>query len=153
MGWQVVVVALVVVLLCMLPLVSLYMRRRWLTGQGGVFDCAYRREEGAPGSGWTLGLARYRGETLEWFRAFSFGLRPSLTFRRGVIVYNAQRPSNSVEAVVLFDESRVVTLRDRITCHEYSLAMSPESVMALMSWFEAAPPGSHYLPSGNETPL
>lgn len=147
-----VIVVVVVVVVCS-PFIALYVRRRWLTGQGGLFDCAYRvSDTGVPGSGWVLGLARYRGDYLEWYRAFSLGLRPSVQFQRGVTTYEHQRPSSGLEAVVLFDESRVVTLRDRVRNREHSLAMDDDSVMALMSWLESAPPGSHYLPHSADTP-
>lgn len=145
------VVLCVVVILCM-PFIALYVRRRWLTGQGGLFDCAYRMGDGVPGSGWVLGLARYRGDHLQWFRAFSVRLCPSVQFQRGVTTYEHQRPSSGLEAVVLFDESRVVTLRDRVTGREHWLAMDPDSVMGLMSWLESAPPGSHYLPHSADSP-
>ncbi|MCC2593052.1 DUF2550 domain-containing protein [Tessaracoccus sp. OS52] len=142
----------VAVLLCV-PFVALYVRRRWLTGHGGLFDCAYRASEGVPGSGWVLGLARYRGDQLEWYRAFSLALRPALEFQRGVTTFAHQRPSSGLEAVVLFDESRIVTLRDRVTSREHSLAMDPDAAMALMSWLESAPPGSHYLPHSADSPI
>lgn len=147
-----VIVVCVVVILCM-PFVGLYARRRWLTGHGGLFDCAYREGDGVPGSGWILGLARYRGDHLEWYRAFSLALRPSLQFQRGVTSFTHQRPSSGLEAVVLFDESRIVTLRDRVTSSEHSLAMDPDSAMALASWLESAPPGSHYVPHSADSPI
>lgn len=147
------IVLCVVAVLCM-PFIALYARRRWLTGQGGLFDCAYRvSDSGVPGSGWVLGLGRYRGDHLQWFRAFSLRLKPSVQFQRGVTTYEHQRPSSGLEAVVLFDESRVVTIRDRVTGREHALAMDPDSVMALMSWLESAPPGSHYLPHSEDSPL
>lgn len=147
-----IVVVCVVMILCM-PFIGLYARRRWLTGHGGLFDCAYRAREGVPGSGWVLGLARYRGDHLEWYRAFSLALRPSLQFQRGVTSFTHQRPSSGLEAVVLFDESRIVTLKDRVTSREHSLAMDPDSAMALMSWLESAPPGSHYVPHSADSPI
>lgn len=147
-----IIVVCVIAILCM-PFVGLYARRRWLTGHGGLFDCAYRTGDGVPGSGWVLGLARYRGEQLEWYRAFSLALRPSLQFPRGGTSFTHQRPSSGLEAVVLFDASRIVTLKDRVTLREHSLAMDPDAAMALMSWLESAPPGSHYLPHSADSPL
>ena len=152
MGWEVLLIVACLAAMCLLPFALLYARRRWLTGQGGLFDCASRIENGSSGGDWVLGLARYRGEHLEWFRVFSFSLKPSRVFQRGVVVYEAQRASNGAESDVLFDGSRIVTVLDRATCREHSLAMSTENAMALTSWLEAAPPGSHYLPREHDSP-
>ena len=45
MWWNVGLVVLLFVALTVVPLVFLYLRRRWLTGQGGAFDCAMRHGE------------------------------------------------------------------------------------------------------------
>ncbi|NHB85980.1 DUF2550 family protein [Tessaracoccus sp. HDW20] len=90
MPWQVVLVAIIVVAVVMLPFVMLYLRRRWLTGQGGLFDCAYQLPD-VPGPGWMLGVARYRRDQLEWFRAFSMSLRPRYSFPRATTTYIHQR--------------------------------------------------------------
>lgn len=153
MGWEAAWIVLCVIVVLCLPLVALYTRRRWLSSRGGLFDCALRLGEGSPGTGWALGMARYRGEALEWFRAFSPTLRPRITFLRGVTFYDGRRSANGVEAVVLFDETQIVTLRDRFTRTSHELAMSEDSVMGLLSWLESAPPGSHYRPGSNDSPL
>lgn len=153
MPWQVVVVTLLCVAVVLAPFVLLYLRRRWLSSQGGLFDCAYRLREGSPGGGWVLGVARYRGETLEWFRSFSLSLRPKIVFQRAVTQYVHQRSPVGVEAIALFEESVIVTLRDRVSGITSSLSMDPDEVLALMSWLESAPPGSHYLPGSADSPL
>lgn len=150
--WEIALTVLIVVALVLLPFVLLYLRRRWLTGQGGLFDCAYRLSEKTPGSGWVLGMARYRGENLEWFRAFSLSLRPKKVFPRVVMAYVHQRPPAGLEAIALFEEALIVTLRDRVTGGLSSLSMSRDEVLALMSWLESAPPGSYYLPGSADTP-
>lgn len=152
MPWQIVFTTVIVVAVVLLPFVLLYLRRRWLTGQGGLFDCAYRVRDDAPGAGWVLGMARYRGDDLEWFRAFSLSLSPKVTFQRAATTYVHQRSPDGIEAIALFEESVIVTVRDRISGRVQSLSMSPDSVMALMSWLESAPPGSHYLPGSADTP-
>ena len=60
-------------LVVVVPLLGLYLRRRWLSAKGGVFDCALRLHNSGPGTGWATGLCRYEGERLEWFRTFSLG--------------------------------------------------------------------------------
>lgn len=153
MSWGVVLVVICVTCLFAMPFVGLYSRRRWLTGQGGLFDCAYRMIDGVPGSGWVLGLARLRGDRLEWFRAFSLGLRPAVSFQRGTTAYVHQRPASGLEQVVLFENSQVILVRDRITGTEHSLAMEGDTSMGLITWLESAPPGSHYIPMSAESPL
>ena len=59
----------------------------------------------------------------------------------------------SLEEVVLFDNSWIVTIKDRFTGHEHNLAMDLENVLGLMAWLESAPPGSHYLPGSADSPL
>ncbi|MDO5735151.1 MAG: DUF2550 domain-containing protein [Propionibacteriaceae bacterium] len=153
MTWGALTVVIIVTCIVAMPFVGLYARRRWLTGQGGLFDCAHRITDGVPGSGWILGLARYRGDRLEWFRAFSLGLRPSLSLQRGMTTYEHQRPANGLEQVVLFEDSRVILVKDRITSREYSLAMDGDTTMGLITWLESAPPGSHYIPTSGDSPL
>ena len=131
------------------PIVALFARRRWLTGQGGLFDCARR----VAGGQWNLGFARYRGDALEWFRAFSVSLSPHLVIRRGRSDYIEQRHPTPDETDLLFDNSRVVLLRGRQDTSWHTLAMEPGHAMGLMSWLESAPPGTHVIPSSSDSPL
>lgn len=151
MPWIIIIVTLAVVVAVMAPFVLLYARRRWLTGQGGLFDCACQLE-GKQGPAWVLGVARYRGEQLEWFRSFSASLRPHLVLPRVETGYVHQRVPAGLEAIALFEGSVVVTLRDRLSGNTRLLAMASDEVLALMSWLESAPPGSHYLPTSGDTP-
>lgn len=152
MVWQFVATTLVVVAVVLLPFVLLYLRRRWLTGQGGLFDCAHRVRDDSPGAGWVLGMARFRGDHLEWFRSFSFGLKPQMVLQRATTTYLHRRSPEGIEAIALFDSSVIVTVKDRVTARVHTLAMASDEVLALMSWLESAPPGSHYLPSSADSP-
>ena len=50
---------------------------RWLSRHGGTFELSYRaRAVARAGRGWLLGLGRYSGDSLEWFRIFSLSPRP-----------------------------------------------------------------------------
>ena len=42
------------------------------------------------GRGWLLGLGRYSGETLEWFRIFSLSPRPKRAWERSVLTYDGR---------------------------------------------------------------
>lgn len=150
MWWELLWLAGALVVFVLLPFMVLYTRRRWLHGLGGVFDCALQLGKDA-GVGWSLGLARYRGDQLQWFRSFSLSLRPKFVFRRGRTHYVSRRLPRAIEAVSLYSDSCIVIVSDATTGREYNLAMSNDSAVALMSWLESAPPGA-YLPRSNESP-
>ena len=58
-----------VVLLVLLYGLLLVVRRRVLSRHGGTFELSHRLRPGdEPGRGWLLGLGRYSGDELEWFR-------------------------------------------------------------------------------------
>ena len=65
-----------VVVLGLLALALLALRRRLLTRRGGTFDCSLRLREAPHGKGWVLGVGRYNGDDLEWYRVFSYSPRP-----------------------------------------------------------------------------
>ena len=109
--------------------------------------------DGGPGVGWVLGFARYRGDRLDWYRAFSLALRPSRSFSRAGTSWQRRRVATALEEVVLFDNSWIVTIKDRFSEHEHNLAMDLDNVLGLMAWLESAPPGSHYLPGSADSPL
>ena len=153
MGLTVIAIIVAVTCVCILPFLLLYARRRWLARQGGLFDCAHRMRDGGPGVGWVLGFARYRGDRLDWYRAFSLALRPSCSFSRAGTSWQRRRVATALEEVVLFDNSWIVTIKDRFSEHEHNLAMDLENVLGLMAWLESAPPGSHYLPGSADSPL
>lgn len=144
MGWDVWAELVVgtMLLACLIPLVWLFARRRWLSRQGGIFDCALKSPQ--RGGRWALGAARYQGEDLEWFRALSLSLRPKVRFRRTGTSALSQREAEAGEIEVLYGTPRVVRLESAEPVggqHSWELAMAPESTTGLLSWLEAAPPG------------
>ena len=151
MWWNVGWAVLLLVVLIVVPLVFLYLRRRWLTGQGGAFDCAMRRVGEDPTFRWYLGMGRYRGEELQWFRSFSLSLRPALRLRRGRIHASAAKEPSRADAFLLYDNSCVLTVRETTSGRSYYFGVEHDVATALMSWMEAAPPGL-YPPSGPATP-
>ncbi len=156
-GWLGAVEVLgMVVLLAALLLVVLAARQRWLSRQGGTFECSLRLRASTPGTGWALGLARYNRGRLEWFRFFSLSARPRQTFPRGDVRVLDSRGPDPVEAVSLNAGQRIVRLavlssesgrfdrsgRDLQSGETWrDLAMSAESITGLLAWLEAAPPG------------
>nr|NLI50638.1 DUF2550 family protein [Propionibacterium sp.] len=135
-------VLVLVVVAALVPVALLVARRRWLSQKGWVFDCSVRRLEATPSSSWTLGVARFNGETVEWYRVFSWSLRPALTFTRGATQVVATRDATDGERPVLADQQRIAQLRGGGAAIE--VAMVPASMTAFLSWLESAPPGFGY---------
>lgn len=131
------VVGLLVV--CLLaPVVWLIARRRWLAGRGRVFECSLRRPD-ALRSGWTLGVARFRDDDLEWYRVFSLSLRPKMVFHRNETKVVRVRLPESDEAAELYDGHVVTELGGRHA--GMLLAMGRPDLTAFSSWTEAGRPG------------
>ena len=131
------------VLLIALGLGLLAARQRWLARQGATFECSMRLHEDSSAGGWALGVARYNHGLLEWFRFFSYSLRPRLTFPRGEVRVVESRDPGVAEAVALGANQRVIRVETvaETTTPQWELAMSPDSLTGLLSWLEAAPPG------------
>lgn len=125
--------------LAVLLLLLLAARRRWLARGGGTFECSLRLRTTTPGGGWVLGVGRYHDGRLEWFRFFSFAVRPRETFPRNHVRVVDSRGPDPVEAVALTAESRILALEVGPQTRE--LAMSEDSILGLLAWLEAAPPG------------
>jgi hypothetical protein len=127
-------------LLVLLYGVALIVRRRLLSRHGGTFELSYRVRSERAGRGWLLGLGRYSGETLEWFRIFSLSPRPKRSWARSQLSYGGRREPEGVEQVSLYPDHVVIycTTPDG----EIELALGPSSLMGFQSWLEAGPPGS-----------
>ena len=140
-GWLLIASGvLLVALLAVAALVALPLRRRWLAREGGLFECSVT----APGGGWTLGMARYNAETLEWFPFFSYSLRPRKSFLRDEVRVVTSRDPDAAEALALYAGQRVVELEERVPgapdSRRWAIAMADDSLTGFLSWLEAAPP-------------
>lgn len=144
-GWLGVVEVLgALVALTLLLLVALGLRRRWLAREGGTFECSMRLRTTTPGAGWVLGIARYHGGNLQWFRFFSFSARPRQTLQRAEVRVLDSREPDPVEAVSLAAGQRIIRLEVIGPTHpraQRDLAMSQDSMTGLLAWLESAPPG------------
>ena len=122
--------------------VALIVRRRLLSRNGGTFEVSYRVRASRAGRGWLLGLGRYSGETLEWFRIFSLSPRPKRSWARSRLAYDGRRDPEGVEQMSLYPDHVV------ICCHtpegNVELAMGPSSLMGFQAWLESGPPGSSW---------
>lgn len=127
-------------LLVLLYGVGLVARRRVLSRHGGTFELSFRVRAERSGRGWLLGLGRYSGDSLEWFRIFSLSPRPKRVWLRDTLSYSDRRDPEGHERMSLYPDHVVV--RCRIPDGDIELAMSASSLMGLQAWLEAAPPGT-----------
>jgi hypothetical protein len=118
---------------------ALVVRRRWISRNGGTFEFSVRVRSGRAGRGWVLGVGRYSGSLLEWFRVFSLAPRARLTFKRSELEYVGRRDPAGVEAYSLYAGHVIVTCKTPVGALE--VAMSPEALTGFLAWLEAAPPG------------
>ncbi|KQY54514.1 MULTISPECIES: DUF2550 domain-containing protein [unclassified Nocardioides] len=122
--------------------VALVVRRRALSRNGGTFELSHRARSEQTGRGWVLGLGRYSGERLEWFRIFSLSPRPRSSWLRTDLVYAGRRDAEGTEQMSLYAEHVIVVVESEGGPIEF--AMSPSSLMGFQSWLEAAPPGADW---------
>lgn len=141
--WQAVLAIAVAVLLCVGLLAALAGRRRLLARDGAAFECSVRLRMSTPGAGWVLGMARYGEDQVEWFRFFSYSLRPRRRFVRGEVRVVETREPEPAEAGALYAGQQVLVLEERRGTQPVrsELAMGRDSLTGLLSWLEAAPPG------------
>ncbi len=124
---------------------GLFTVRRLVIGRGAAFDCSLR--PGSPhavgdadrAGRWTIGVARYASDRLEWFRVFSLSPRPARVLERSLLEVTGQRRPSGLETRAVLPGVTVVTARYDVD--DLDLAMTPEAYTGLSSWLESAPPG------------
>lgn len=126
-------------LLLLLFGIALIVRRRLLARNGGTFEFSVRVRSGVPGRGWLLGVGRYSGGDLQWFRIFSLAPRPKRVFRRPDLAFVGSREPVGAESYSLYSGHVIVTCRTR--GGNVEVAMSPASLTGFLAWLESAPPG------------
>ena len=122
--------------------IALIVRRRLLARNGGTFELSYRVRASRPGRGWLLGLGRYSGESLEWFRYFSLAPRAKRVLQRSEVTFIDSRAPEGPEQMSLYPEH--VVLSCSTPSGPIELAMSPASLMGFQSWLESGPPGTDW---------
>lgn len=138
-------VAVVLVVALVAALAWLVLRRRYLGRGGGTIECAVRAPAAgasARGAGtWRLGVGRYAGDELRWYRIF--GLWPTagaVLSRRDLEIVARDEPS-AAEHAVLGADAVILTCRGRDV--RTDIAMSRAALTGFLAWLEAAPPGAH----------
>lgn len=129
-------------LLCVLYGAGLIVRRRLLSRHGGTFELSCRLRSSTAGRGWVLGMGRYSGETLEWFRIFTLSHRPKRSWRRDELSYDGRRQPAGTEQASLYPDHLVIRCQSPDGLVE--LAMSVSSLTGFQAWLEAKPPGADW---------
>lgn len=129
-------------LMAALPVLSLAVRRRVLSRHGGTFELSHRVRTSKAGRGWVLGIGRYSGDRLEWFRIFSLAPRPKRMWDRADLVYERTRELERGEESAIYPGHVIVECRAQDGPLE--LAMSPASLTGFQAWLEARPPGTDW---------
>lgn len=139
--WQWGLESVLVVLVLLLALaLALVLRRRWIARDGGTFELSFRMRSVSPGRGWVLGIGRYSGEELEWFRIFSLSPRPRRSWHRKTLEYVGSRDPEGIETMSLYPDHVVVSCRAPEGQVEF--AMSRPSLTGFQAWAESGPPGA-----------
>lgn len=129
-----------------LLMVAFAIRRRWLSRDGGTFECSLRLARKEHGRGWALGLARYVGDDLQWFRVFSLALGPKLVLNRSRLQGVRHRRPVGNEPLVTYAGHVVVDVEE-LDGQQVRLAMTEDALTGMLAWMESAPPGARRYPS------
>src|SRR4051794_11165621 len=138
-GHLVEALALVAVLVS-LPVFALALRRRVLQRGGGTVDLSLRLKRGTHGRGWVLGVGRFEGDSLKWYRVFSLAMRPRRTLSRRDLRVLTRREPDGPERLALLSGAVVMELRS--SAGPVEIAMEPSAVTGFLAWLEARPPGA-----------
>lgn len=129
-------------LLVLLYALALFVRRRALSRHGGTFELSYRARTTKDGRGWLLGVGRYSGERLEWFRVFSLSSRPKRVWERRTMTYVRSREPEGAEHLALYPDHVIIECRAQE--ETVQMAMSRASLMGFQAWIESSPPGTDW---------
>ncbi len=124
--------------IAMVLLIALFARRLAIS-RGGTVDMSIRLSRRQTGRGWALGMARFSGDQLIWYRLFSLWPRPRRTLNRADLVVVGRRNPTEIERRALMTGSVVVECLAGGDILE--LAMDTATLTGLLSWLEAAQRG------------
>jgi hypothetical protein len=114
--------------------VAFLLRRRFLlSGLGAV--TMWLRPAGSPR--WSVGVGWYGGDSLLWYRALSFSVRPQQRLCRAEFQVRGRRRAGPEDLALPED---VVVLSCSTAAGPLELAMDPSTVTGFLSWVESAPP-------------
>src|SRR5688572_11107961 len=130
------------VVVVLVGLAVLAVRRRVITRRGGTFDCSLRLRPARSGKGWALGIGRYSGDSLEWYRVFSYATRPRRVMARRELQIVDRRVPEGTDVFSLLSGAVIVRCREGSDSGSIlEFAMGEDALTGFLSWLEAAPPG------------
>lgn len=132
------ILALVLVLV-ICALFALALRRRYLLRGNGAIDLSLRLHDDTPGRGWALGIGRYLGDDLLWYRAFTFTWRPARVLSRRTLEVTGRREPEGAEAWSV--QANAVVVECQNGGRRVEIAMAADAVTGFLSWLESQPPG------------
>jgi hypothetical protein len=121
-------------------LMALFVRRLLISRGGGTVEVSVRLYRKQHGRGWALGLARFSGDKLLWYRMFSLAFRPREILSRKNLNVLSRREPNGSERVALLSGS--VILECQTEHGPVEVAMDSAALTGFLSWLESAAPGS-----------
>lgn len=142
---QVLRICLVVLAACIIVgLLVVIIRRQWLLSRDSIFSCEICRRLPGNGSRWALGVARYCGDNLLWYKLISLSFRPTVTIRRSMtrlVDHRQPSPQDRLLAINSHLIARLEVQEAGKSTRIMELGLANDSLMGLMSWLEASPPG------------
>lgn len=137
-------VSLLVVLVAVGAVALIIARRNYLLRGSGGISLALRAGHGPkPGDGdpqrpWSLGLGRFMGDELRWYRLVGLGVKPRYVLRRSEIELTSRRVPQGPEVQAL--PADAVILECRHGAQQLELAVVGTAATGLSSWLESAAP-------------
>ena len=129
----------IVLLALLLFLVVLFGRRGAISRGGGTVELSVRLSTMVSGRGWAMGIARFAGDDLRWYRMFSFSIRPRRVLSRRGLSVSLRRSPDERELMVLPENWAIVQCANDQGTVEIAMALT--TLSGFMSWVEASPGG------------
>jgi hypothetical protein len=129
-----------VVVVVLVPFLAVSLRRRLLAREGGAIEVSLRLKDRRHGGGWVLGVGRYAGDDLQWFRVFSLSPRPRRTLSRRDLQVRSRRQPKGPESLALLKGVEVIELVSKTGTVQ--IALDPSAITGFLAWLEARPPGA-----------
>jgi hypothetical protein len=133
-------VLVAIVLVAAVALLSIWLRRLALSRSGGAVEVSLRLKPRSQGRGWVLGVGRFVGDDLQWFRVFSLSPRPRRTLSRRDLRVRVRRQPHGPESLALLKGAEVLELQSATGPVE--IALESSALTGFLAWLEAQPPGA-----------
>ncbi len=127
-------------LLVGLPFLTIWLRRHYLSRSGGAVELSLRLKPKSQGRGWVLGVGRFVGDDLQWFKVFSLSTRPRRTLSRRDLQVRTRRAPRGPESLALLKGAEVVELTS--SQGRVEIALDASAMTGFLAWLEARPPGA-----------